>query len=59
MTTASLPTGTSPPALTYPHFPDRLHAVVWRNWELIQPQKIACVLHATVAQITAIAESLG
>ncbi len=25
-----------PQPLTEPHFPDRLHQFVWRNWELVE-----------------------
>src|SRR5689334_10485633 len=42
-----------------PHFPDALHAVVWRNWGLVEPARLGEVLGATAAQITEIATSMG
>ena len=34
-----LPVGAHPPAVGTPHFPDRLHAFVWRNWGLVQTDR--------------------
>lgn len=42
-----------------PHFPDALHAVVWRNWGLVEPARLGEVLGATADQITEIATSMG
>lgn len=60
------PTAASPlPAITdrapvpTPHFPDALHAVVWRNWGLVEPARLGEVLEATADQITEIAASMG
>src|SRR5687767_8574918 len=39
--TAPLPEGNAPPALSFPHFPDRQHAFVWRNWGLVEPGRLA------------------
>src|ERR671912_761187 len=41
---APLPEGNAPPALSFPHFPDRQHAFVWRNWGLVEPGRLAQVL---------------
>lgn len=41
------------------HFPDALHVVVWRNWGLVEPARLAEVLGASVEQVTAIATSMG
>src|SRR6266498_1838218 len=43
----SLPTGAGPPALEFPHFPSRLHAFVWRNWNLIETDRLANVLETS------------
>ncbi len=56
---AELPVGSSPPAVSFPHFPDRLHAVVWRNWDLVPTERIARTVGATEAQINAVATSMG
>lgn len=54
-----LPEGDSRPALISPYFPDRLHEFVWRNWNAVEPAKLAKILGASVDQIIAIAESMG
>lgn len=33
-----------PTSQLFPHFPDRMHAVVWRNWQAVEPERIARVL---------------
>ena len=54
-----LPVGSHPPPLDAPHFPDRLHAVVWRNWRLVQPERIAAAVGTDVGRIRSIARSMG
>ena len=54
-----LPKGASPAALAYPYFPDRLHTFVFRNWELIEPAKMAEVVGASPEQILAVGAALG
>ncbi len=54
-----LPVGPNPPAISFPHFPDRLHAVVWRNWGLVPTERIAATLGANEAQINTVASSMG
>jgi hypothetical protein len=39
-----LPEGSALPAIRLKHFPDRLHAFVWRNWELASLDRMAKVL---------------
>ena len=51
--------GPAPPATMFSHFPDRMHAVVWRNWHAVEPERIAKVLGTSAANVTAIAESMG
>ena len=55
----TLPVGSHPPAINFPHFPDRVHAVVWRNWQLVPPERIAAVLDTDVANVHDIATSMG
>ena len=55
----TLPLGPNPPPVEFPWFPSRLHAVVWRNWELVPTERIAKTVSATPDQIAAIAASMG
>ncbi len=55
----ALPMGSAPKAIRADHFPDPLHALVWRNWQLIAPAKIAEVAGCGTPQINAMAESMG
>jgi hypothetical protein len=41
------------------HFPDRTHAVVWRNWHAVEPERIAAVLETSAANVQALAQSMG
>ena len=54
-----LPRGSHPLALDTPHFPDRMHAFVWRNWQLVDPGRLAKVLGTTPENVTRIATSMG
>jgi len=54
-----LPVGDHPTPGALPHFPDRLHAVIWRNWELAPVERLAKVLRATPEQVEEIARSMG
>lgn len=56
---AELPSDSQRRPLELPHFPDRLHAVVWRNWGLIEPQRLAEVLGTAPENIAALAASMG
>ncbi len=56
---AVIPEGPPTPAVMLEHFPDRLHAYVWRNWNLVPTAKLAQVVGATEEQITAMAASMG
>jgi hypothetical protein len=55
----TLPVGTAPAPLTAPYFPSRLHAFVWRNWQVIGPRTLALVLDTSPENVTAIAASMG
>ncbi len=54
-----LPEGSAPAALVSRHFPDRVHEFVWRNWNAVEPARLAKLLGASVQDITAMAESMG
>jgi hypothetical protein len=54
-----LPEGNAPPALEFPHFPDRVHAFVWRNWGLVEPARLAKMLDTSEANVAAVAVSMG
>ncbi|RIK86383.1 MAG: hypothetical protein DCC67_02890 [Planctomycetota bacterium] len=41
------------------HFPDAVHAVVWRNWRLVEPARLAEVLGTTEAKVRELAASMG
>ncbi len=55
---ASLPTSDRAP-LPVDHFPNNLHAFVFRNWGLVTAERLAKVVDATPEQVTAIAVSMG
>ena len=59
MFVSDLPQGSAPPALPLPHFPDRLHAFVWRNWQLVPTDRLAKVVGAKPADILRIGKSMG
>ncbi|MBN2376687.1 MAG: hypothetical protein JXD22_09805 [Sedimentisphaerales bacterium] len=54
-----LPQGDARASLVSSHFPDRTHEFVWRNWNAVEPAKIAKILNASVEEITALAKSMG
>lgn len=54
-----LPVGAARPPVPLPHFPDALHAVVWRNWGLVDVGRLARMLAATPEQIIGLAAALG
>ncbi len=54
-----LPVGSHPTPLGAPHFPDRLHAFVWRNWQLVEPDRLAQLVGTSTANLVAIATSMG
>lgn len=56
---APLPAESDRAPVGVPHFPDALHAVVWRNWGLVAPDRLAEVLGADADAIKELAVSLG
>ena len=56
----SLERGTPTPApIAEPHFPDRLHLFIWRNWELANTERLAEVLGTTPSKVLEIGASMG
>lgn len=51
--------GPAPPAVLWEHFPSRLHAYVWRNWELVDTPSLARIVGAEPGQIEEVAASMG
>jgi len=54
-----LPVGSAPPAIRFGHFPDRVHAFVWRNWEMVSLERMAEVLGTTAENVNEIGRSMG
>ena len=42
-----------------PHFPDRLHTFVWRNWNLVPLERLALVLRTSPENVAQIAAAMG
>jgi hypothetical protein len=56
---SALPAGSAPKALEFPHFPDGMHALVWRNWGVVEPAVLAQVLDTSAENVAEVAESMG
>ena len=54
-----LPEGSAPPPVPLPHFPDRLHAFVWRNWSLVPVCRLARVVGARDSDIVRLGRAMG
>ncbi len=54
-----LPEGSAPAPIVSQHFPDRVHAFVWRNWNAVEPAKLARVLGTSLDRVNALAASMG
>jgi len=59
MSASDLPKGSAPPALPLTHFPDRLHAFVWRNWQLVPADRLAKIVGAKPADILRVGRAMG
>ena len=59
LSVADLPKGAAPKPLPTPHFPDRLHAFVWRNWTLVPLDKMARVVGASRADLLKLGRAMG
>jgi hypothetical protein len=56
---SDLPKGAAPKPVSFPHFPSRLHAFVWRNWPLVTPERMARVVGAQRADIVRLGRAMG
>ena len=56
---SELPTGAAPVPIEFKHFPSRLHAFVWRNWEMVSLERMADVLDTTPEKVRGIGRSMG
>ena len=54
-----LPEGSAPDPEIVPHFPDRVHTFVWRNWNLVPLEKMAQVLKTSPSSVKKLAKSMG
>lgn len=54
-----LPEGSAPAPIVSGYFPDRVHEFVWRNWNAVEPAKLATILGTSVDNVQALAESMG
>jgi len=54
-----LPKGEAPKPVEFPHFPDRLHAFVWRNWPLVPLERMARVVGARTEDLRRIGRAMG
>lgn len=54
-----LPVGNHPAALQSPHFPDRMHTFIWRNWNLVDTRKLATVLGTSPENVRTVAAAMG
>lgn len=59
MLPTDLPAGSAPQPVDFPHFPDRLHAFVWRNWPLVPLERMAQTIGATPEEIQAMGQAMG
>lgn len=55
----SLPPTDPRPPVACDHFPDRLHAFVWRNWEMVSLERMAEVLGTTPQKVRDVGLSMG
>src|SRR5687768_10161118 len=54
-----LPIGDAPEPVGIPHFPDRLHAFVWRNWQLVPLERMARVVRASPEELLDVGRRMG
>jgi len=59
MPVSELPKGAAPKPVSFPHFPSRLHAFVWRNWPLVTPERMARVVGAKRGDILRTGRAMG
>lgn len=59
MLSNDLPVGSAPKPVALPHFPDREHAFVWRNWSLVPAARLARTLGASEAEVVGMGRAMG
>lgn len=59
LSSLTLPEGAAPEALNFAHFPDKVHAFVWRNWRLAPLDRMAEVLGATEDEVRNLGKAMG
>jgi hypothetical protein len=59
MSVSDLPEGAAPAPVLLRHFPDRLHAFVWRNWTLVPARRMARVVGAEASDILRLGRAMG
>lgn len=59
MNVNALPVGTNPLPLDCSHFPTKMQAVIWRNWELVSAKSLAKVLKTSETNILCLAKDMG
>ncbi len=55
----ALPEGSAPAALAAAHFPNRVYEFIWRNWNVVEPAKLAKILETSVENVVELAASMG
>ena len=48
-----------PTRMVSEYFPNRMYEFVWRNWNAVEPAKLAKILGTSVENVEALAESMG
>lgn len=47
------------PAVALPHFPDKVHAFLWRNWNLVPLDRMAKVAGTSAAELLRLGKEIG
>jgi hypothetical protein len=59
MTAIELPMGPAPQPVAAPHFPDRMHAYVWRNWMVVPTERLAEAVSAKPEDLLRMGRAMG
>jgi len=54
-----MPIGPTPEPVKAPHFPDRVHAMIWRNWNLVPAEDMARVLGTSEENVVNTGKAMG
>lgn len=58
-TPVDLPSGNAPAPVPAPYFPSRMHAFVWRNWQLVPLARMAAVVGAKPEELRRMGRAMG